>query len=162
MWMESKALVKSTNTNVTCRFFARTPSRILRMVNICEVVDLFLRKPFWFFLRMLSILLYFNHFKILSQVSIYIYIYIYTYIYLYIYIYTYVYIYTHLYIYNPRDYAVWVLNANGYWFGIKNTSKLTSKAKIFLYKNKKKNSILWCDYKFISGLWRPSSDSDLK
>ena len=37
-------------------FFARTPSRILRMVNICEVVDLFLRKPFWFFLRMLSIL----------------------------------------------------------------------------------------------------------
>ena len=43
--MESKALVKSTN-NVACRFFARTPSRILRMVNICEVVDLFLRKPF--------------------------------------------------------------------------------------------------------------------
>ena len=37
-------------------FFARTPSRILRMVNICEVVDLFLRKPFWFFLSMLSIL----------------------------------------------------------------------------------------------------------
>ena len=54
--MESKALVKSTNSNVACRFFARTPSRILRMVNICEVVDLFLRKPFWFFLRMLSIL----------------------------------------------------------------------------------------------------------
>ena len=46
--MESKALVKSTNNNVTCRIFARTPSRILRMVNICEVVDLFLRKPFWF------------------------------------------------------------------------------------------------------------------
>ena len=45
--MESKALVKSTNINVACRFFARTPSRILRMVNICEVVDLFLRKPFW-------------------------------------------------------------------------------------------------------------------
>ena len=50
LWMESKALVKSTNINVACRFFARTPSRILRMVNICEVVDLFLRKPFWFFL----------------------------------------------------------------------------------------------------------------
>ena len=49
LWMESKALVKSTNINVACRFFARTPSRILRMVNICEVVDLFLRKPFWFF-----------------------------------------------------------------------------------------------------------------
>ena len=54
--MESKALVKSTNINVACRFFARTPSRILRMVSICEVVDLFLRKPFWFFLSMLSIL----------------------------------------------------------------------------------------------------------
>ena len=54
--MESKALVKSTNSNVACRFFARMPSRILRMVSICEVVDLFLRKPFWFFLRMLSIL----------------------------------------------------------------------------------------------------------
>ena len=26
------------------------------MVSICEVVDLFLRKPFWFFLSMLSIL----------------------------------------------------------------------------------------------------------
>ena len=45
--MESKALVKSTNIKVACRFFARTPSRILRMVNICEVMDLFLRKPFW-------------------------------------------------------------------------------------------------------------------
>ena len=41
---ESKALVKSINSNVASRFFARTPSRILRMVNICEVVDLFLRK----------------------------------------------------------------------------------------------------------------------
>ena len=37
--MESKALVKSTNINAARRFFARTPSRILRMVNICEVVD---------------------------------------------------------------------------------------------------------------------------
>ena len=55
MCMESKALVKSTNSNFVCRFFPRTPSTILRMVNICEVVDLFLRKPFWFFLRMLSI-----------------------------------------------------------------------------------------------------------
>ena len=53
--MESKALVKSTNSIVACRFFARTPSRIHRIVNICEVVDLFLRKPFCFFLRMLSI-----------------------------------------------------------------------------------------------------------
>ena len=54
--MKSKALVKSINSIVACRFFARTPSRILRIVNICEVVDLFLRKPFSFFLRMLSIL----------------------------------------------------------------------------------------------------------
>ena len=37
-------------------FFERKPSRIRRIVNICEVVDLFLRKPFWFFLSMLSIL----------------------------------------------------------------------------------------------------------
>ena len=35
---------------------AVTLSRILRIVNICEVLDLFLRKPFWFFLSMLSIL----------------------------------------------------------------------------------------------------------
>ena len=49
-------MVKSTNSIVTCRYFARTPSRILRIVNICEVVVLFFRKPFWFFLRMLSIL----------------------------------------------------------------------------------------------------------
>ena len=54
--MESKAFVKSTNNIVACRFFACTPSRILQRVNICEVVDLFLQKPFWFFLRMLSIL----------------------------------------------------------------------------------------------------------
>ena len=40
--MESKALVKSTNSNVACRFFARTPSRILRMVNICEVMDIYI------------------------------------------------------------------------------------------------------------------------
>ena len=56
LWMESKALVKLTNNIVACRFFACTPSRILPMVNICEIVDLFLRKLFWFFLRMMSIL----------------------------------------------------------------------------------------------------------
>ena len=55
-WMESKAFVKLTNNIVACRFFARTPSRILRVVNICEVVDRFLREPFLFFLKMLSIL----------------------------------------------------------------------------------------------------------
>ena len=36
----------------------RTPSRIRRIVKICEVVELFLCKPFWFFLSMLSILGY--------------------------------------------------------------------------------------------------------
>ena len=54
--MELKALVKSTKSSVACMFFTSIPSNILRMVNICEVVDLFLRKPFWFFQRMLSIL----------------------------------------------------------------------------------------------------------
>ena len=53
--MESKTLVKSTNNIVTSRFFARTPSRIRRIVKICDVVDLFLRKPFWFFLSIFSI-----------------------------------------------------------------------------------------------------------
>ena len=37
--MESKALVKSTNINVACRFFARTPSRILRMVILNKIID---------------------------------------------------------------------------------------------------------------------------
>ena len=46
----------STNNIVARRFFARTPSRILRIVSICEVVDLFLRKPLLFLLTMLSIL----------------------------------------------------------------------------------------------------------
>ena len=54
--MELKAFVKSTNNIVTRRYFASTPFRILLIVNICEVVNLFLRKPFWFFQRMLSIL----------------------------------------------------------------------------------------------------------
>ena len=56
LWMESKALVKSTNNIVACRLFARTRSRIRRIVKICDVVNVFLRKPFWFFLSMLSIL----------------------------------------------------------------------------------------------------------
>ena len=54
--MESKALVKSTNNIVASRFFVCTPSRILQIVKICDVVDIFLWKPFWFFLSMLSIL----------------------------------------------------------------------------------------------------------
>ena len=54
--MESKVLEKSINNIVTARFFARTLSRIQRIVKICDVVDLFLWKPFWFFLSMFSIL----------------------------------------------------------------------------------------------------------
>ena len=34
--MESKALVKSTNSNVACKFFALTPSKILRVVYIFD------------------------------------------------------------------------------------------------------------------------------
>ena len=37
-------------------FFVRTPSRIRRRVKICDVMDLFLQKPFWFFQSMFSIL----------------------------------------------------------------------------------------------------------
>ena len=44
--MESKALRKSTNNIVASRSFGRTPSRIRRIVKICDVVDCFLRKPF--------------------------------------------------------------------------------------------------------------------
>ena len=54
--MESKALAKSKNKIVASRFFARTPSRIRRIVKICDVMDLFLQKPFWFFLSIFSIL----------------------------------------------------------------------------------------------------------
>ena len=85
--MESKALVKSTNINVACRSFARTPSRNLWMVNIFEVMDLFLRKPFWFFLRMLSIL---ASMRFRSRaLNIYVHIYECVYIYLHVYIYIY-------------------------------------------------------------------------
>ena len=48
------------------------------MVNICEAVDLFLRKPFWFFLRMLSMLGSMRFPSRALYVCIYIYIYIHT------------------------------------------------------------------------------------
>ncbi len=38
--MESKALEKSTNDLVDLSFFVRSPSRIQRIVKICDVVDL--------------------------------------------------------------------------------------------------------------------------
>ena len=47
--------MKSTNNIVASRIFARTP-RIRQIVKICDIVDLFLRKPFCFFLSMFSIL----------------------------------------------------------------------------------------------------------
>ena len=45
-----------TTHNVASRFFASTPSRIRRIVKICDAMDLFLRMPFWFFQSMFSIL----------------------------------------------------------------------------------------------------------
>ena len=38
-------LGKVDNSNVAGRFFARTPSKILRMVNICEVMEAILDFP---------------------------------------------------------------------------------------------------------------------
>ena len=54
--MESKALEKSTNNIVASRFFTGTSSRIRRSVKMFDVVDRFLRKPFWFFLSIFLIL----------------------------------------------------------------------------------------------------------
>ena len=39
-------MTKSTNNSVACIVFDFTPSIIIRIVNICTVVDLFMRKPF--------------------------------------------------------------------------------------------------------------------
>ena len=49
--MELKAFEKSTNNNIASRFFA---PRIRRRVKICDVVDRFLRKSFWFFQSIFS------------------------------------------------------------------------------------------------------------
>ena len=56
LFMESKVLEKYTTNIVASRFFARTPSRISRIVKICDLVDRFLRKPFWFFRSIFLIL----------------------------------------------------------------------------------------------------------
>ena len=98
--MESNALEKLTNNIVASRFFART-SRIQRIVKICDVVDLFFQKPFWFFLSIFSTL---GSMCLHIHMSVYIYIYIYIYIYyicvyVYIHIYIYVYVYRHIWIY---------------------------------------------------------------
>ena len=52
--MESNASEKSTN-NVASRFFTCTPSIIWLMARICDVVNWFLQKLFWFFQRIFSI-----------------------------------------------------------------------------------------------------------
>ena len=52
---ESKNLEKSRNNTDISRFFARTP-RIRRIVKISDIVDRLLRKPFWFFQSIFSIL----------------------------------------------------------------------------------------------------------
>ena len=49
--MASNTLEKSMNNSVASRFFAQTLLMIQWTVTICDVVDLFLLKPFWFFLR---------------------------------------------------------------------------------------------------------------
>ena len=48
--------MKSLQIIVASSFFARIPSIIRRIVKIYDVADLFLRKPFWFFLSIFSIL----------------------------------------------------------------------------------------------------------
>ena len=54
--IESKASEKSTNNIVASRFFSPTPSRFRRIVKICDDLDRFLRKPFWFILSIFSLL----------------------------------------------------------------------------------------------------------
>ena len=44
--MGSKALEMSTNKIVVSSYFSHAPSRIRRIVKICDVEDRFLRKPF--------------------------------------------------------------------------------------------------------------------
>ena len=54
--MESKALVKSTNNIVASWYFLHVQLKNSTDRRICEVTDLFLRKPFWFVLNIFSIL----------------------------------------------------------------------------------------------------------
>ena len=56
LYMESNALEEFTNNSVASRFFACITLMIQQIVRICKIVDQFLRKPFWFFLRIFSIL----------------------------------------------------------------------------------------------------------
>ena len=67
-------------------------------------------------------------------------------------------IYTHTHTCNPRrkskgwEYPIGVLNVNSYWWIINYTSALNLESlKSFYIKIKRKNSLPWCRYKFISG-----------
>ena len=51
-----KGLGKVDQYFVASWLFARTSSRIRRIVEICDVMHLFFRKPFWFSLSVFSIL----------------------------------------------------------------------------------------------------------
>ena len=53
--IDSNIMEISTCSSFTWRFFVHTPSMIQRIVRICEFVDRFLRKPFWFFRSVFSI-----------------------------------------------------------------------------------------------------------
>ena len=53
--MDLNTLEKSTNNSVALRFFPQTTSMIQLIVRICEVVEQFLQKPFWFFIRIFLI-----------------------------------------------------------------------------------------------------------
>ena len=57
-FIESKAYEKSRKRRVASRFLDFIPSSIRRMVNICPVVDIFVRKLFLFVLSVFLFVLY--------------------------------------------------------------------------------------------------------
>ena len=52
--LELNVFEKSMNNSFTSKFLAHFFSMIRLITRICDVVDRFLRKPFWFFLRIFS------------------------------------------------------------------------------------------------------------
>ena len=85
LYMESKAFIKSTNNIVACRFFARTSSRILRIVNIDIYIYIYIYIFIYFGQEYHFTLCLFRWLYMLNlKVNIYIYIYIYICIYIYI------------------------------------------------------------------------------
>ena len=65
-----KCLSKSTKPIVARRFFKCTPSRILRIVKISDVVDLFLRQPFCMLSILGSMQLHFRALYILAAMDV--------------------------------------------------------------------------------------------